>query len=477
MPTGIHSAILPCELNKFVPRGFVMVIASIISGLIVCCQVPASENGENRVLSNSVTGWTHSGPREEILPVFEFQSHGGPQHAGSLVTLSDKRDGLHGWWQRTVSVEGGRYYRFSAVRRVVNVKYARRTAVARIFWLDAGGNAALRDFNAETTYREGERPRSEPEYPSDGPEVVDGWTEVSDVFRVPSGATQARIELSFRWAANATLEWSDVLMQPIDPPPSRKVRLATVHFSPAAGTTNAEKCAQFAPLIARAAEQKADLIVLPETLTYFASGRSMSDCAESIPGPSTDYFGTLAKQHDLYIVAGLLERDAHKVFNVAVLMGPDGAVVGKYRKVALPRTEIDAGVVAGDDYPVFDTRFGKVGMMVCYDGFYPEVARELSNRGAEVIAFPVWGCNPLLASARACENHVFVVSSTYTDITADWMITAIFGRDGRPLAKAQNWGDVVVTEVDLGQPTIWHSLGDFHAEILRHRPPVKPLNP
>ena len=61
--------------------------------------------------------------------------------------------------------------------------------------------------------------------------------------------------------------------------------------------------------------------------------------------------------------------------------------------------------------------------MVCYDRFYPEVARELSNRGAEVIAFPVWGCNPLLASARACENHVFVVSSTYTDIASNWMIT------------------------------------------------------
>ncbi len=54
-------------------------------------------------------------------------------------------------------------------------------------------------------------------------------------------------------------------------------------------------------------------------------------------------------------------------------------------------------------------------MMVCYDGFFPEVARELSNRGAEVIAWPVWGCNPLLGAARACENHVYVVSSTYTD--------------------------------------------------------------
>jgi len=454
-----------------------MVITSIVFCLIACGQLQVSENAETGVLSNSESGWTHSGPREEILPEFAFDSNGGPQHSGSLVTSSDKRDGLHGWWQSTIPIEGGRYFRFSAVRRVVNAEYPRRAAVARVFWLDASGNAALHDFDATTTYREGERPRSEPEYPSDGPEHADGWTEVSEVFRAPSGATQARIELSFRWAADATVEWSNVMLQPVDSPPSRKVRLATVHFSPTAGKTNEEKCRQFAPLIATASEQKADLVVLPETLTYFASGRSMSDCAESIPGPSTDYFGTLAKQHDLYIVAGLLERDEHRVYNVAVLIGPDGKVVGKYRKVALPRTEIDAGVVAGDDYPVFDTRFGKVGMMVCYDGFYPEVARELSNRGAEVIAFPVWGCNPLLASARACENHVFVVSSTYTDIASDWMITAIFGRDGRPLAKANNWGDVVVTEVDLGQPAIWHSLGDFHAEILRHRPPVEPMIP
>ena len=61
---------------------------------------------------------------------------------------------------------------------------------------------------------------------------------------------------------------------------------------------------------------------------------------------------------------------------------------------------------------MFDTKFGKVGLMICYDGFFPEVARELSNRGAEVIAWPVWGCNPLLAQARACENHVYLVSST-----------------------------------------------------------------
>jgi predicted amidohydrolase len=114
----------------------------------------------------------------------------------------------------------------------------------------------------------------------------------------------------------------------------------------------------------------------------------------------------LAVKHDLYIVAGLLEREGPAIYNVAVLISPDGKVIGKYRKVTLPRGEIEAGITPGRDYPVFETRFGKVGMMICYDGFFPEVARALAIQGAEVIVWPVWGCNPLLASARACENHV-----------------------------------------------------------------------
>ena len=61
---------------------------------------------------------------------------------------------------------------------------------------------------------------------------------------------------------------------------------------------------------------------LPETLAYYHSGRTFAECAESIPGPSTDYFGKLAKKHNLYLVVGLLERNFNLIYNVAVLIGP-----------------------------------------------------------------------------------------------------------------------------------------------------------
>ena len=120
-----------------------------------------------------------------------------------------------------------------------------------------------------------------------------------------------------------------------------------------------------------------------------------------------------------------LLRDGPLAYNVAVLIGPFGEVVGKYRKVTLPREEIAKGIAPGDEYPVFQTRFGTIGMMVCYDVFFPEVARNLAMKGAEVIALPIWGGNPRLAAARCAENGVYLVTSTYTDHEANWMKTAI----------------------------------------------------
>jgi predicted amidohydrolase len=413
-------------------------------------------------------GWTTAAPREEIRP--EFSREADRETGGTLVIRAGGRAGVDGCWRKTIPVVGGKPYRFQASYLAEEVELPRRSVVAEIHWRDAKGQKVPADRPSVAGYLRGSIGIAETEFPATRGTDAQGWTVVSDTYQAPTGATQAIVELHLRWASEGEVRWRDVSLIEAAPLDSRKVRLAAVHFLPRGGKSPADNCRMYEPMIAEAARQRADLVVLGETLTYPGLGKKYHEVAEPVPGPSTGYFGELAKKHDLYIVAGLLERDGSLVYNVAVLIGPDGKLAGKYRKVCLPRGEVEGGITPGTDCPVFSTRFGKVGLMVCYDGFFPEVARELSNRGAEIIAWPVWGCNPLLARARACENQVYIVSSTYEDISRNWMVSAVIDHSGELAAHAREWGEVAVAEVDLNRRTNWISLGDFKAELPSHRP-------
>ncbi len=421
-------------------------------------------------------GWRCGAPRGEIAPRFFDSPGGGPSNGAIWRIAGAGRPGVNGSWSRTLPVEGGRWYRWQARFTAQGVPHLDRSVGPRIMWPDERGSPVPLDLHPRVRMLTHRAAQAEPESPGPAPPAspADGWWQVDGRYPAPSNARRATIQLQLGWTPHGDVRWSDISLAPCEPPPPRPVRIAAVHRRPRAGCAPAEKPPQFAPLIEDAARRGAHRVVPPETLTDDGTGRSIAvaDCAEPVPGPSTDHFGALAIRYNLDIVAGLVEHDGPLVFNVAVLVGPDRTLIGKYRKLMLPRTEVEAGVEPGGDYPVFETRFRRLGIMVCDDGVFSEVARALALNGAEIIAWPVWGCDPVLTAARAGEHRVWLIRSAYTPADWGWMPTAIHDPTGRMVAQAKARGTLAFAEIDLEWRFLVYSLGDFRAEWPRHRPPV-----
>ncbi|MEO6787195.1 MAG: nitrilase-related carbon-nitrogen hydrolase, partial [Chthoniobacteraceae bacterium] len=266
----------------------------ILSALVVVAHAAIPAEG---VLPD---GWTAMSPRDEIRPEFSFEPKGGAKHAGGFVITHDRREGLDGWIQKSFAVTGGEFYRVSAVRKTYDVAVPRHSALVRLLWRDDAGKSVRAD--APTGSEAGGRPlySAEPEHPADGATDAQGWTTVSGVYRVPSKATHAIVELHLQHAPNGRVEWSDVTFEKTAQPPARKVRLATVHYLPN-GKSPRENCEQFALYIAEAARQKADLVVLGETVPTASLKQQSVEFAEPVPGPATEYFGGLAAKHHMHI--------------------------------------------------------------------------------------------------------------------------------------------------------------------------------
>jgi omega-amidase len=199
----------------------------------------------------------------------------------------------------------------------------------------------------------------------------------------------------------------------------RDATIALVQFHPRLGqvTENLERMGKMTEQICHT--QKVDLIVFPELATTgYENGVNFTDLAEQIPGYTSNFLGKLAGDFHIHIALGMVVK--HKVesiiYDSAVLIGPDAEVIGEYRKVHL-KGEEKLAFRGGYKFPVFETDFGMVGLLVGWDLAFPEVARSLALDGAEVLAVCAnweaphteeWRAYLL---ARAYENSVFVAGA------------------------------------------------------------------
>jgi len=233
---------------------------------------------------------------------------------------------------------------------------------------------------------------------------------------------------------------------------------------------------QFAPRFGRVREDtekilsaladiQADLIVLPElpfTGYYFKDRKELSDLAEDVkPSLTLASLKDFCFQKDLHIVTGFAEKSGDKIFNSAVLVGP-GKIVHTYRKLHLFNTEKDYFDPGDTPLEVVPVRDAKIGMMICFDWIFPEVARVLALKGADILCHPsnlVFTYCQQAMCIRSLENSVFTVTANrygtekrpHGELTFTGQ-SQIADPNGSLLAKTgPDTDNVTVVEINLGQ--------------------------
>jgi predicted amidohydrolase len=237
----------------------------------------------------------------------------------------------------------------------------------------------------------------------------------------------------------------------------REITVATVQMKPALGEVedNLVKMSDFVNRIA--SQQKVDLIVFPELITSgYELGVKFTQVAQVVPGPSVNLLGQRAQDLGVYIAFGMVakERVESIIYDAAILLGPDGELIGEYRKTHLKGEERMA-FREGFKIPVFDTEFGTIGMMLGWDLAFPEVARSLVLDGAELLcALGSWEKDDIdewntLLKARAYENAVFVAGANRVgdDVTLSFGgESTIVGPRGKIYAHLAGEESIVVAE-------------------------------
>jgi predicted amidohydrolase len=272
--------------------------------------------------------------------------------------------------------------------------------------------------------------------------------------------------------------------------PTSPVRVAVVQFDPQVGINNRETNLQRSLALAQeAVDGGANLVVLPELSNvgyFFSSRQDAFEHAESVPdGRSVQAWIDFARQQQVFLVAGLAEREGMRLFNTGVLVGPDG-FIGKYRKAHLWNLE-KLWFTPGDvGFPVFETSIGRIGLLICWDIWFPEVPRILSQQGADIICSLnnwVWTPPPLFDDAGKCMasyltmtaahvNNVFIAAASRIgeERGARYLgCSLIAGTNGWPIGAvaSADQQEILFADIDLTSSrsaAIWNNLNDLHRD-------------
>jgi predicted amidohydrolase len=369
---------------------------------------------------------------------------------GLLVEGPGRPYAVGGVQQRVEGIEGEHAYAIEADCELRHIPFPYQAVTVRVGWLR--GEEAVHPAGMLVS----------------GPSVKGNDARFRDVLVAPEGADGANLRLEVRWPQGGTVLWKRVSLRATTPPEPRKVKVGTVYLRPSESTPeeNLDLCCE---QVAAAGRLGLDIVCLGEGILMVGTGKTAVDVAEPIPGPSTKRLGAVAREHHIWVVAGLMERDGNRLYNTAVLLDREGKLAGKYRKVHLPREEWRTGVTPGHEYPVFKTDFGTIAIQICYDWFFPEVASIFAHKGAEIILAPTWGTTfpdkdgmaegETVFRVRARDNGVYMVPSVYdgSSMVIDPM--------GRVLASNQGQTGVFWAEIDLNRREelwwvgYWRSIG------------------
>ncbi len=243
----------------------------------------------------------------------------------------------------------------------------------------------------------------------------------------------------------------------------KKIKVALAQISCKRGD-KAENIRKMEETVAKAKKQAAEIVIFPElSLTGYVVRDQIYELAETVPGPATKAIENIARESKTYIVFGmpeLSEKTQATIYNAAVLIGPEGTI-GKYRKMHLPTHSVfeeKRYFRHGYQTAAFDTELGNIGLIICYDIFFPEVSRLTRLKGAQLIV--CISASPAvrraffetLTVARAMENAAFLAYVNLVgmeDGLEFWGGSRLIGPQGKVLVQAKyDEEDLVMCEVD-----------------------------